>query len=57
MKELELTKRLIEEHEELFISLKKRDEEAVSQLLELHMGKLDLEIPRLREKLPTYFVD
>ncbi|MCM3652595.1 GntR family transcriptional regulator [Metabacillus litoralis] len=57
MKELVLTKNLIHEHEELFASLKRQDEGKVEQLLEHHLGKFDLEIPRLREAFPDYFSD
>lgn len=57
MKELVLTEQLVEEHQELFQHLRKRDGEKVAQLLNLHMGKLDIEIPRLREKFPDYFTD
>lgn len=57
MKELVLTNHLIEEHEELFESLKKQDEKRVEELLRQHMGKLEIEIPRLRDQFTTYFAD
>ncbi|MEI7026209.1 GntR family transcriptional regulator [Paenibacillus sp. y28] len=57
MKELVLTKHLVHEHHELFQCLKSKDESGVAQLLELHLGKLDSEIPPLRERFPTYFRD
>jgi len=57
MKELVLTKSLVKEHDELFGHLKKRDEQAVVQLLEAHLGKLSTEIPPLREKFAHFFQD
>jgi DNA-binding GntR family transcriptional regulator len=57
MKELVLTKSLVQEHEELFDRLKNRDEEGVVRLLEHHLGKLDSEFPRLRGQFPDYFKD
>ncbi|RKP50133.1 GntR family transcriptional regulator [Cohnella endophytica] len=57
MKELVLTKSLVQEHFELFDCLKNRDEAGVLQLLERHLGKLNSEIPPLREKFPHYFID
>ncbi|GIP31966.1 GntR family transcriptional regulator [Paenibacillus sp. J2TS4] len=57
MKELVLTDKLVKEHDELFECLKKRDEIGIVQLLELHLGKLESEIPPLREKFPQYFQD
>ncbi|EGL20261.1 MULTISPECIES: GntR family transcriptional regulator [unclassified Paenibacillus] len=57
MKELVLTRKLVEEHLELFDSLKKRDETRTVQLLEQHLGSLDHEIPQLREQFPHYFTD
>ncbi|MEC0247948.1 GntR family transcriptional regulator [Paenibacillus chitinolyticus] len=57
MKELVLTRKLVEEHLALFDSLKKRDEARTVQLLEEHLGSLDHEIPQLREQFPHYFTD
>ncbi|SEG64644.1 GntR family transcriptional regulator [Paenibacillus sp. UNC499MF] len=57
MKELVLTEKLVEEHLELFDSLKKNDETGTVQLLERHLGNLDHEIPQLREQFPHYFTD
>lgn len=57
MKELVLTTSLVQEHEELFDRLKRRDEEGVAMLLESHLGKLGAEFPRLREQFPDYFQD
>lgn len=57
MKELVLTKGLIEEHAELFHYLKRRDEAKVVELLEHHLDNFDSEIPQLRELFPEYFTD
>jgi len=57
MKELVLTKNLVDEHYDLFNSLKSRNEEKVAQLLEHHLGKYDSEIQQLREAFPNYFSD
>ncbi|MFS0840305.1 GntR family transcriptional regulator [Paenibacillus sp. 1P03SA] len=57
MKELVLTRKLVEEHLELFDSLKKNDETGTVRLLERHLGNLDHEIPQLREQFPHYFTD
>lgn len=57
MKELVLTKNLVQEHYELFDCLKKRDEAGLVQLLEHHLGKIEREIPLLRKKFPAYFSD
>lgn len=57
MKELVLTKSLVQEHYDLFNSLKQKDEAGVLKQLEHHLGKLDSEILPLRDKFPTYFKD
>lgn len=57
MKELVLTGKLVEEHLELFDSLKNNDKTGTVQLLERHLGNLDHEIPQLREQFPHYFTD
>ncbi|GAA3409323.1 GntR family transcriptional regulator [Paenibacillus hodogayensis] len=57
MKELVLTKTLVHEHEELFDRLKRGDEDGAVGLLERHLGKLDSEFPRLRERFGSYFRD
>ncbi len=57
MKELVLTKGLVREHEEIFACLRSRDDRGVVQLLESHLGKINEEIPALREKFDRYFQD
>lgn len=57
MRELELTPRLIEEHEALLEGLRLNDEEAVARLLERHLGKLDADFANLRRQFPDFFTD
>lgn len=57
MKELVLTKGLVQEHEEIFACLRNKDEQGVVQLLEAHLGKINEEIPSLREQFANYFQD
>ncbi|GIP40070.1 GntR family transcriptional regulator [Paenibacillus sp. J31TS4] len=55
MKELEQTANLVQEHAELFERLRTGDAEAVGRLLEAHLGKLEEELPAIKEKCPEMF--
>jgi DNA-binding GntR family transcriptional regulator len=57
MKELVMTKNLIDEHCELFKGLKSQDEKQVIQLLEHHLCKFESEIPRLNKAYKDYFTE
>lgn len=57
MKELVLTKGLVDEHAELFHEVKHGNVKKVDALLERHLNNFDSEIPQLRELFPRYFSD
>lgn len=57
MKELQLTDRVIGEHEELFQEIKNQNERQVVQLLEHHMKHIDHEFQHLTKMFPSYFID
>jgi DNA-binding GntR family transcriptional regulator len=57
MKELVMTKNLVDEHCELFKGLKSQDEKQVIQLLEHHLCKFESEIPRLNKAYKDYFTE
>ncbi|MCS7463932.1 GntR family transcriptional regulator [Paenibacillus doosanensis] len=49
--------RVIEEHNGLLEAIEQGNEDLTARRLELHVGKLDVELPALREAYPQYFID
>ncbi|MFD0715432.1 GntR family transcriptional regulator [Paenibacillus sp. GCM10027626] len=55
MKELRQMDRVMEEHQALFAAIRQGNEALTAELLQQHVGKLDHELPELRELYPNYF--
>ncbi len=57
MKELDLTEKLINDHENLFTCLTEKNAKKGVQLLRSHMGNLHKEFRMLRKQFPAYFAE
>lgn len=55
MNDFASTKAAVQEHIELLQALKAGDEAAIATMLKQHLGKLEGEIPILKQKYPDYF--
>jgi DNA-binding GntR family transcriptional regulator len=57
LREFKQLKRVVAEHVRLFDCIRAGDERLTASVLDVHFGKLDVELPRLRERYPHYFED
>ncbi|WP_438348151.1 GntR family transcriptional regulator [Paenibacillus sp. FA6] len=57
IREYDHMSRVIDEHYELLKAIEANDEEVTTRLLEDHLGKMNSEVPELRQVFSHYFVD
>jgi len=57
LRELRVSDRVLSEHEQLLLALRRCDERMIVDVLERHLRALENEIPDLRKRLPHYFAD